>query len=651
MPDARTDRTVGQALMDRGLLTPDQLAWAISAQGRTGSRMGSILVAAGLVKRRALYETLAENWDVPFVDVTAQALDPGLLALVDGQRLAREGWIPLRRNDDGTILVASSERPTPERRWLMETTLGGPVELAATTDWDIVQGVNRGYYPVVQDEAALGLWRRAEHQSARKVLTRQQQAIGGVLLGAVGVALVLAFRETIVVASAVASLTFLACVLFKFVVSMSGARHENDHGVSDQDVAALRDDELPTYTILVPLYKEANVVHDLIGNLAQLDYPSEKLEILLLLEPNDTDTIAAVRAAHPPETMTMLVVPEGGPKTKPKACNVGMFFARGDYLVIYDAEDRPEPDQLKKAFLSFQRGGEELVCVQAALNYWNDDENVLTRMFTLEYSYWFDYMLPGLDALGLPIPLGGTSNHFRTETLRRLGGWDPYNVTEDADLGIRATRARLPGRGRQLHHVRGSELRDGQLDPPALAVDQGVHADAARAHAAPGDTRARGRHPPGAGLRPAGGRHAVDLPPRPAAVRALHRLAGRAYGGAVELLPGLGPERQLVQPARRERADGVPVDDGRLQASPLSPRALGDAQPSLLDPPFDRGLQGRLATRDQASLLGEDRPWHQQPSRCRGRAPSGGSGHGCVSPPFGGRRGWPSPRRCSSCRS
>jgi cellulose synthase/poly-beta-1,6-N-acetylglucosamine synthase-like glycosyltransferase len=425
--------------MDRGLVTPDQLAWAIGVQGRTGSRLGSILVAAGLVKRRALYETLAVNWDVPFVDVTTQALDPGLLALVDGQRLAREGWIPLRRNDDGTILVASSERPTPERRWVMETTLGAPVELAATTDWDIVQGVNRGYYPVVQDEAALGLWRRSEHQSARKVLTRQQQAIGGILVGVVAVALVFAFRQTIVVASAVASVTFLACVLFKFVVAMSGARHENDHGVTDREVAALRDDELPTYTILVPVYKEANVVADLIGNLSQLDYPSEKLEILLLLEPDDTETIAAARAAHPPETMTLLIVPEGGPRTKPKACNVGMFFARGEYLVIYDAEDRPEPDQLKKAFVAFRRGGNDLVCVQAALNYWNDDENVLTRMFTLEYSYWFDYMLPGLDALHLPIPLGGTSNHFRTETLRRLGGWDPYNVTEDADLGIRAS--------------------------------------------------------------------------------------------------------------------------------------------------------------------------------------------------------------------
>jgi cellulose synthase/poly-beta-1,6-N-acetylglucosamine synthase-like glycosyltransferase len=433
------ERTVGQTLMDRGLITPDQLAWAISAQARTGSRLGSILVAAGLVKRRALYETLAANWDVPFVDVTLEPLDPGLLTLVDGQRLAREGWLPLRRLEDGCVLVASCERPTPERRWAIETTVGAPIELAATTDWDILQGVRRGYYPKVQDQAALGLWRRSEHQSARKVLTRSQQAIGGIAIGIVLVALVFAFRQTVVVASAAASLTFLACVLFKFVVAMAGARRENDHGVTDTDVAALRDDELPTYTILVPVYKEANVVADLIANLSQLDYPAEKLEILLLLEPDDVETIEAARAAHPPETMTMLIVPEGGPKTKPKACNVGMFFARGDFLVIYDAEDRPEPDQLKKAIIAFERGGDDLACVQAALNYWNDDENALTRMFTLEYSYWFDYMLPGLDAMRLPIPLGGTSNHFRTETLRRLGGWDPYNVTEDADLGIRAS--------------------------------------------------------------------------------------------------------------------------------------------------------------------------------------------------------------------
>jgi len=213
---------------------------------------------------------------------------------------------------------------------------------------------------------------------------------------------------------------------------MVGARQEHRVQVGDAEVAALDPRELPTYTVLVPVYKEANVVADLIANLGALDYPREKLEILLLLEENDTETIEAARAARPPSTITFLIVPPGHPQTKPKACNVGLFFARGEFLVIYDAEDKPEPDQLKKAVIAFRRGGDRLVCVQAALNYWNAADNWLTRMFTVEYSFWFDYMLPGLDRLRLPIPLGGTSNHFRTRGLRMLGGWDPFNVTEDA---------------------------------------------------------------------------------------------------------------------------------------------------------------------------------------------------------------------------
>jgi len=117
---------------------------------------------------------------------------------------------------------------------------------------------------------------------------------------------------------------------------------------------------------------------------------------------------------------------------------VGLHLARGEFLVIYDAEDRPEPDQLRKAVAAFREADDDTVCVQARLRYWNDETNLLTRMFSLEYGYWFGVMLPGLDRLGLPIPLGGTSNHFRVEALRRLGGWDPHNVTEDADLGLRA---------------------------------------------------------------------------------------------------------------------------------------------------------------------------------------------------------------------
>jgi cellulose synthase/poly-beta-1,6-N-acetylglucosamine synthase-like glycosyltransferase len=132
-----------------------------------------------------------------------------------------------------------------------------------------------------------------------------------------------------------------------------------------------------------------------------------------------------------------VVVPDAQPKTKPKACNYGLIHAEGEYVVIYDAEDRPEPDQLKKIVAAFRLAEERIVCIQCKLNYYNSEQNLLTRWFTAEYSHWFDLLMPGLDASDAPIPLGGTSNHFVTERLVELGAWDPYNVTEDADLGIR----------------------------------------------------------------------------------------------------------------------------------------------------------------------------------------------------------------------
>lgn len=70
-------------------------------------------------------------------------------------------------------------------------------------------------------------------------------------------------------------------------------------------------------------------------------------------------------------------------------------FARGEYLVIFDAEDQPEPDQLKKVVVAFRKASPNTACIQCRLNYFNANENWLTRMFTLDYSLWFDFMLGG----------------------------------------------------------------------------------------------------------------------------------------------------------------------------------------------------------------------------------------------------------------
>jgi cellulose synthase/poly-beta-1,6-N-acetylglucosamine synthase-like glycosyltransferase len=170
------------------------------------------------------------------------------------------------------------------------------------------------------------------------------------------------------------------------------------------------------------------------------DYPPEKLDIKLIIEPDDDDMRAALARLPLAPPFEVFVAPDAGPRTKPKALNAALPFARGTFTVIYDAEDRPEPGQLRQALDAFLFHEDAVACVQASLTIDNTADNWLTAMFTAEYAGLFDVFLPALTQLGMPLPLGGSSNHFRTSTLRAVGAWDPYNVTEDADLGVRLAR-------------------------------------------------------------------------------------------------------------------------------------------------------------------------------------------------------------------
>lgn len=364
--------------------------------------------------------------------------DPSLLDAALRTTYVQEGWMPLRRAD-GRLVVGASGPLTGDGRARVETLLGAPIVVEEVSQRTIVDHVVARFRDEVAAQAADGLYRVDPALSARRVLSRGQ-AIGGVLAAVLLLAVAILYPlQTLTALIGVASLVFLASTLFKFAVALHGSRYDLVAKVGRATIAALDDDELPMYTILVPVFREAGVVGRLVENLGRLDYPAHRLEVIILVEEEDDETRDAIARSDPPEHFIVVTVPEGSPQTKPRACNVGLEVARGEFLVIYDAEDAPEPDQLKKTVVAFSRNDESTVVMQASLNYFNARENVLTRMFALEYSYWFDYMLAGLEVRDLPIPLGGTSNHFRTAALRELGGWDPYNVTEDADLGIRAS--------------------------------------------------------------------------------------------------------------------------------------------------------------------------------------------------------------------
>ncbi|WP_457637574.1 glycosyltransferase family 2 protein [Oceanithermus sp.] len=430
---------MGEYLLQKGLLRHEQLEEALAMQRRTGELLGCILLALGYIKRRELYRALSELWDMPFILLTDMPVETELVQRWPLEMALKHRALPLRRGQAGEIWVAVSDRPNEElERDLREHF--GPVKLRymVTTRWDVDWAVRRYYRGRILQRATYALYYRAPSESAYSVFTKTQFAI--LALASIGLVLALYFYtiNTLIILNIIVNTFFFGAVTFKFAISLAGAWSEKWQPVTNAEVRALKEEELPRYTILVPVYKEANIIGLLMRNLARLDYPKDKLEILVLVEEDDPETLEAAKAANPPDTVRFVVVPDGVPKTKPRACNMGLLFATGEYLVIYDAEDRPDPDQLKKAVAAFRKGPENMVCVQAALNYFNWNENFLTKMFTLEYSYWFDYILPGLYQLDLPIPLGGTSNHFKTDKIRELDGWDPFNVTEDADLGIRA---------------------------------------------------------------------------------------------------------------------------------------------------------------------------------------------------------------------
>ena len=431
---------LGEELASRGLISEQALGEAIAEQERTGGRIGQILVHGGALEEHALLRVLAEKMSLPTVDLSE--FDPAK-APVDAipEPLARRlKCVPLAI-DDRYLYVAVPDAPDRSLPIELEehTHLEVRPFLAPAGDIDaLLRRIHGEQYSRV---ARFDLLERFPESSAHRILSSGQKAflIGlGVLALA---AAALYFVPTLIVVFAIASIAYTANSGYKLITGYAALDHRYEFDATPDELAALDERTLPVYTILVPLFQEAGVIQQLVNGIEALDYPKTKLDVRLLCEEGDQETIEAIRALQLPPHFEQIIVPESKPQTKPKACNYGLLGARGEYVVIYDAEDRPDPDQLKKAVVMFGRADDSLACIQAKLNFFNQNTNLLTRWFSIEYSTLYDLILPGLDARNDPIPLGGTSNHIRLEQLLEVGGWDPYNVTEDADLGIRLHRA------------------------------------------------------------------------------------------------------------------------------------------------------------------------------------------------------------------
>lgn len=281
----------------------------------------------------------------------------------------------------------------------------------------------------------------AANFSARNALNPRTLVVLGLLLAMLVALVLLLPAQMLPMVTMVGPLLYFLSTIDRNFLMFKGISSPELVTVSDDDALAVPEHELPVYTVLLPVYHEPEIVRNLLRGIGRLDYPADKLEVLLLTEEDDTTTAAAlldVSISH----VRVVVVPEHQPKTKPAACNYGMSLPglRGEMITIYDAEDVPDPLQLRRAIVGFQRIPAEVGCLQARLCYFNERQNLLTRWFTMEYDQWFAAILPAVAHARCVVPLGGTSCHLTTRVWREVGGWDEYNVTEDADLGVRLAR-------------------------------------------------------------------------------------------------------------------------------------------------------------------------------------------------------------------
>jgi cellulose synthase/poly-beta-1,6-N-acetylglucosamine synthase-like glycosyltransferase len=294
----------------------------------------------------------------------------------------------------------------------------------------------------VKERAAATLGAQARDQLANDVPDCSARLVAsawqGLVVGALAMALPIAFAlwpfATMFGVHLFLSVFFLGCVLLR----MRAARHAQPPYLKKLAPVAAKD--LPTYSVMVALYREADVVPELLAGLGRIVWPRSKLEIKLVCEADDHETLAALRAVPLKPWVEIIEVPAIGPRTKPKALAYALPTTTGQVVAIYDAEDKPHPLQLVEAWQAFAKADASLACVQAPLVITNSHQGMLARLFAFEYAALFRGLLPWLAARSLILPLGGTSNHFRREALVNSGGWDPFNVTEDADLGLRLAR-------------------------------------------------------------------------------------------------------------------------------------------------------------------------------------------------------------------
>lgn len=437
--DRRDHRPLGQILIEDDAVDPGNLLKALVMRQRQAVPLGEILLSRGWVQETALTRALSRQWRTTPIDLTAMPPDPRLIDRAGADFCLGAGIVPWRRVG-GVTYVATSR---PEEFGAVRTEL--PAEFGRIR---MLLCSETGMREAILMTRRNALIRRAESRVPAAESCRSQKKGLATKLAFLGMAMLaagLAISPMMVMAVLTiwATLTLIGTMGLRLAAFMTVLKSRGQDARDTPEVQPQMAAPLPVISVMVPMFAEADIADRLIGRLSRLDYPRELTDILLVVEETDRITCEALEIASLPRWMRVVKVPDGPIKTKPRALNYALGFCRGQIVGVWDAEDRPEPDQLHKVARGFHFAPADVACFQGILDYYNPRTNWLARCFTIEYASWFRANLPGLAKLGLVVPLGGTTLFFRREALERVGCWDAWNVTEDADLGVRLARRGL----------------------------------------------------------------------------------------------------------------------------------------------------------------------------------------------------------------
>ena len=421
---------LGQILIAQGTLTATQVTLAQTRAQRGELRLADVLYARFGLSRHLIARAEAELYGCPVIDPLARPADPRLMPRYGAHLGLRHALLPWRRLGGCTVILSARPESFAAQKPALER-IFGPVRMAITTPDHLQKAICARYETT--------LVARAESRVALEESSRGWRAGRALRLTLAGLTILASLTWlwpgiVLLVLTGLASALMILTGLLKLTAAIIGRPPQ---ALPLPDPLECR---LPVITLLVPLYHEKAIADHLLSRLEALEYPRELLDVCLVLESGDSTTREALGRVNLLTWMRAVTVPDGTIKTKPRAMNYALDFARGSIVGVYDAEDAPATDQLRIVARHFAAAGPEVACLQGVLDYYNSATNWLTRCFTIEYASWFRVVLPGFARMGLVVPLGGTTLFFRRSVLEELDGWDAHNVTEDADLGVRLAR-------------------------------------------------------------------------------------------------------------------------------------------------------------------------------------------------------------------